>query len=86
MTSYLDPISIEDVPIIEKVCKECGEEAIFVPDMHAFWSVQEQQWILDVDVDELIAKEEAEIWCGNCMSETVIVDVVLNGENKIFRG
>jgi hypothetical protein len=86
MTSYLDPISLEDVPIIEKVCKECGEESIFIDRLLAYWSVEEQQWKLGADVDELIARKEAEIWCSNCTEETEIVDVVLNGENKIFRG
>ena len=86
MSSYLDPISIEDVPRIEKVCKECGEESIFIPDLIAYWSVHEQQWKIGADVDELIAREEAEIWCSKCRERTDLVDVVLDGENKIFRG
>jgi Zn finger protein HypA/HybF involved in hydrogenase expression len=86
MPSYLDPISMENVPRIEKVCKRCGEESIFIPDLIAYWSVQEQQWKIGADVDTMIEREEAEIWCHKCGERTDLVDVVLDGEDKIFRG
>lgn len=82
MTSYFDPITIEDIPRIEKVCKECGEESIFIPELIAYWSVQKQEWTLSADVDELIAREEVEIWCSKGCEGTGIVDVVIKGGNR----
>jgi len=74
MTSYLDPISIEDVPIIDKVCKECGGSDVYLQECRALWSVRRQEWVVRVEhrIRQQISNEEVsdKVWCVTCEKET----------------
>ena len=74
MSSYLDPISIEDVPIVDKVCAECGSDKVWLAGCIAFWSITKQEWVLqeppDTDKELHFSWEGVMVWCGKCDMKT----------------
>ena len=83
MSSYLDPISIEDVPIVEKVCKECGESDVEIHGCSSHWSVARQEWVV-IGIHNPGHSER--VWCATCDDYSWTTDVTLDGESRIFRG
>tara|TARA_R110002020_G_scaffold195_7_gene931 strand:+ start:714 stop:956 length:243 start_codon:yes stop_codon:yes gene_type:complete len=77
MPSYLDPISIDNVPRIDKVCKTCGNDDVYIVGVALWWSKTSQRWVYPADYEDLhpeYSDEEAMQFCDSCGTTTTIID------------
>ena len=67
MPSYLDPISIENFPDVDKVCIECDNDDVWIYGCSAYWSVAKQEWAV---LGVYNPGQPDRVWCVKCEKET----------------